>query len=77
MAGVPRYPKIIFYFTLLLLQACGLNNNYAPVADRSEPSKATSGSYVVRPGDTLYAIAWKYGWDFRDLAHVNNYWFES
>jgi len=71
MAGVPDYLKAVFYLTLLLLSACGLNNNYAPVADRSEPSKVISGSYVVRPGDTLYAIAWNYGWDFRDLARVN------
>jgi len=26
------------------------------------------GVYVVRPHDTVYSIAWRYGLDFRDLA---------
>jgi lipoprotein NlpD len=28
--------------------------------------------YVVRPHDTLYSIAWRYGLDFRDLARWNH-----
>jgi lipoprotein NlpD len=28
--------------------------------------------YVVRPQDTLYSIAWRYGLDFRDLARWNH-----
>ena len=43
----------------LLLQGC------ADVADRRE-------LYVVRPQDTVYSIAWRYGLDFRDLARWNN-----
>jgi lipoprotein NlpD len=43
----------------LLLQGC---------ADTS----GTQGSYVVRPQDTVYSIAWRYGLDFRDLARWNN-----
>jgi len=29
-------------------------------------------SYVVRPGDTLYSIAWRHDLDFRDVARWNN-----
>jgi lipoprotein NlpD len=29
-------------------------------------------NYVVRPGDTLYSIAWRHDLDFRDLARWNN-----
>ena len=29
-------------------------------------------AYVVRPQDTLYSIAWRYGLDFHDLARWNN-----
>jgi lipoprotein NlpD len=43
----------------LLLQGC------ADIADTQEV-------YVVRPQDTLYSIAWRYGLDFRDLARWNN-----
>ena len=32
----------------------------------------TQNVYVVRPQDTVYSIAWRYGLDFRDLARWNN-----
>nr|WP_152224980.1 peptidoglycan DD-metalloendopeptidase family protein [Pseudomonas sp. SCB32] len=32
----------------------------------------TSGQYVVRRGDTLYSIAFRYGWDWKALAARNN-----
>jgi lipoprotein NlpD len=32
----------------------------------------TQAVYVVRPQDTVYSIAWRYGLDFRDLARWNN-----
>jgi lipoprotein NlpD len=43
----------------LLLQGC------ADLADNREV-------YVVKPQDTVYSIAWRYGLDFRDLARWNN-----
>jgi lipoprotein NlpD len=42
-----------------LLQGC---------ADRAENRQL----YVVRPQDTLYSIAWRFGLDFRDLARWNH-----
>lgn len=30
------------------------------------------GYHTVAPGETLYSIAWRYGWDYRNLAAVNN-----
>jgi lipoprotein NlpD len=33
---------------------------------------AGSHTYVVRPDDTLYSIAWRHDLDFRDLARWNN-----
>ncbi|MGB8712474.1 MAG: peptidoglycan DD-metalloendopeptidase family protein [Onishia taeanensis] len=33
--------------------------------------QATTGTYTVEPGDTLYGIAWRYEMDFRDLAQLN------
>ncbi len=47
----------------------------APVLDRGEPaSKApvpSSDAYIVRPKDSLYAIAWRFKLDYRDLARRN------
>src|ERR1700716_1106361 len=44
----------------LLLCAC------ADTAGEGPPS------YVVRPDDTLYSIAWRHDLDYRDLARWNN-----
>jgi lipoprotein NlpD len=38
-------------------------------ADRGGEERAV---YVVRPNDTLYSIAWRYGLDFHDLARWND-----
>ncbi|MEZ5523790.1 MAG: peptidoglycan DD-metalloendopeptidase family protein [Pseudomonadales bacterium] len=54
----------------LLLVACA-NNNFAPVRDLERPKTVTKGSYTVRPGDTLYSIAWRFGRDYRELARAN------
>jgi lipoprotein NlpD len=32
----------------------------------------TTGQYVVRRGDTLFSIAFRYGWDYKALAARNN-----
>ncbi len=68
-----------------LLAACA-SDEPAPVEDRSVRSEfATSesarpppvtratatGTYRVQPGDTLYAIAFNHGVDYRDLAQWN------
>lgn len=34
--------------------------------------QVTSGQYRVKRGDTLYSIAFKYGWDYKALAARNN-----
>ncbi|WP_240692471.1 peptidoglycan DD-metalloendopeptidase family protein [Alloalcanivorax gelatiniphagus] len=34
--------------------------------------KVTSGSHRVQRGETLYSIAWRYGWDYRSLARANS-----
>jgi lipoprotein NlpD len=62
----------------LLLAACSPTR--APVVDYSRDSgdiktageKVTRGTHVVREGETLYSIAWRYGWDFRELARAND-----
>lgn len=42
-------------------------------AGRSAPAARPSGNvHVVRPGETLYAIAFRYGLEHRELARLNN-----
>jgi lipoprotein NlpD len=45
------------------------SDNYAPV--RSISSSSSLAYYVVKKGDTLYSIAFRYGYDFRELATIN------
>ncbi|SEH75156.1 peptidoglycan DD-metalloendopeptidase family protein [Stutzerimonas xanthomarina] len=42
------------------------------VVDRNNRDRVTSGRYTVQRGDTLWSIAFRFGWDWRDLARVNN-----
>ncbi|GGU68386.1 peptidoglycan-binding protein LysM [Pseudomonas laurentiana] len=42
-------------------------NNAAP-----KRPVVTTGQYVVRPGDTLFSIAFRYGWDYKALAARNS-----
>jgi len=46
------------------------NNSAAAAAPQRQP--VTTGQYVVRRGDTLFSIAFRYGWDYRALAARNN-----
>lgn len=65
----------------LMLAACE-GPGFAPIKDKTQParnaakskpaSKPESGQYVVQKGDTLYAIAFDNGLDYRDLASWNN-----
>ncbi len=56
---------------------CAGTSGKAPVVDRSHGSKqrqynpVTSGQYVVKRGDTLYSIAFRFGWDWKALAARN------
>jgi len=63
----------------LLIAGCA-SEQPAPVVDYSTPSSvpaapvatvSSSGAYRVVRGDTLYAIAFKHGVDYRDLAAWN------
>nr|WP_262407311.1 peptidoglycan DD-metalloendopeptidase family protein [Pseudomonas lactis] len=60
-----------------LLAACSSTpSGGARVVDRTNaiPQRptVTTGQYVVRKGDTLFSIAFRYGWDYKALAARNN-----
>lgn len=65
-----RHCVIISY--CLAVSACSNNPNHtAPVTDLYAHS-LSNATYVVKPTDTLYSIAWMYGKDYRDLAKNNH-----
>lgn len=56
---------------LVSLCRCISNTNYAPAVEAGKaPVEQTT--YIVRPGDTLYSIAWAFGLDFRQLVDINS-----
>ena len=64
---------------ILLLSACSASQ-YAPVQDLGySTAQIVSAnrvqnsplSYQVKPGDTMFAIAWRFGWDYKKLAKAN------
>ena len=58
----------------MILCGCAVRNP-PPVVDiyqrQEQGTKVTSGSHRVQRGETLYSIAWRYGWDYRALARTN------
>lgn len=60
-----------------VLLGCSGTSGKAPIVDRSYGAKqrqanaVTSGQHVVQRGDTLYSIAFRFGWDWKDLAAHN------
>lgn len=52
--------RVSWLCLFLLLAGCG-----------SAPPPRTAATYVVQPGDTLYAIAWRNNLDWRELARWN------
>ena len=48
------------------------SNNSNTYVARSVDSSADENSYVVKPGDTLYSVAFSHGRDYRDSARLNN-----
>lgn len=47
-----------------------VDRNGKPVAPQRQP--VTTGQYVVKRSDTLFSIAFRYGWDWKALAARNN-----
>ncbi|MFA6972420.1 MAG: peptidoglycan DD-metalloendopeptidase family protein [Gallionella sp.] len=66
-------------FVVSLLAGCASSGKHAPVVERGTAAKAVKPTekdwrpkvHVVQRGDTLYAIAFNYGLDPRELAEQN------
>ena len=66
--------RLIFLFTVsLLLTGCGDRGGVAPVVEsRWLAANAYQRVHQVQPGETLYAIAFRYDKDYRQLAAYNH-----
>lgn len=70
-----QWLSVLLLSTVLL--GCAGSSGKAPVVDRSHAAKqrqynpVSKGQYVVKRGDTLYSIAFRFGWDWKALAAHN------
>ena len=46
--------------------------SYAPRITYAAPKTTRPGYYRIKRGDTIYSIAWRYGFDYREFASWNN-----
>lgn len=67
--GLNRVFNILI--TCCLLASCSTYKAPAPVSDRRQPPSIKLQTHRVSTGETLYAIAWRYGIDYKHLARHN------
>jgi lipoprotein NlpD len=68
-------PYIALLLMTVLINACTSRGYRAPVADRGAAAGQKDWRpevYVVQKGDTLYSIAFNYGFDYHELADLNH-----
>jgi lipoprotein NlpD len=58
----------IFLAILLMVTGCNTTDIYQ---DDAYNPPVYWGRHVVKPGETLYSIAWRYGRDYRELGNAN------
>jgi lipoprotein NlpD len=81
---IGRNKLYVLMLILAMLAGCASDGRRAPVYDLAEAQKNAAmannspsekdwrpKSYVVQKGDTLYSIAFNYGFDYHDLADLN------
>jgi lipoprotein NlpD len=66
--------RYLILLLTLLLSACLTTSerSAAPVSDINRAPPKLSGIHKIKPGESLYEIAWRYNRDFVDLAKINN-----
>ncbi|EAT12049.1 peptidoglycan DD-metalloendopeptidase family protein [Bermanella marisrubri] len=65
--------KNYFYLTIiigLILLTAGCTG-FVSVHEKFSGNMSSTDVYEVRKGDTLFSVAWRYGWDHKALARAN------
>nr|WP_269807966.1 peptidoglycan DD-metalloendopeptidase family protein [Pseudomonas agronomica] len=76
--GITSFKRLVtgLFLSTLLVGCSSTPSGNVRVVDRNNATPArptvTTGQYVVRRGDTLFSIAFRYGWDYKALAARNN-----
>ena len=68
---MPIRHRLWLIVLLAVVTGCAGPHRPAPVYDRYNPAENVPSHYVVSRGDTLFSIAWRYGFDVKRLANAN------
>ena len=65
--------KLCVFLSALLLTGCGSRSDLAPVVElKWQPQNPNQTTHRVLRGETLYAVAFRYDQDYRQLAALNH-----
>lgn len=56
----------------VVMTGCLSSREFISTEEKFSKSKKATGFHIVEKGDTLFSIAWTYGWDYRELANTNS-----
>lgn len=55
-----------------VMTGCISSREFISTEAKFSESKKATGFHIVEKGDTLFSIAWTYGWDYQELASANS-----
>lgn len=65
--------RLCVLISLIWLAGCGSRSDLAPVVElKWQPQNRYQSTHVVKRGETLYAVAFRYDQDYRQLAAFNH-----
>lgn len=65
--------KLCVLIVITLVAGCGTRSTLAPVVELGwQPQNTQQTSHIVRRGETLYAVAFRYDLDYKQLAALNH-----
>lgn len=64
-------PFLVLLAICLALAGCGGGGKLAPVTNITAGQTGPGEKHTVRKGESVYAIAWRYGMDYKDIARWN------
>ncbi len=56
----------------VVMTGCISSREFISTEAKFSKSKKATGFHIVEKGDTLFSIAWTYGWDYQELASANS-----
>ncbi len=70
MLQIATYVSIIAI--CVVMTGCISSREFISTEEKFSETKKATGFHIVEKGDTLFSIAWTYGWDYHKLASTNS-----